>query len=97
MGKFWFRRQENCFIRAEDVKVVAAMEQGTEDREDEVRNMDWVRSKEMREGSWTKQMQEDWEEQRSESMANIQVAKEVAADLRSTSNTHCWYQRDAEG
>ena len=97
LGKFWFRKKENCFVRAEDVRVVAAMEQGTEDREDEVRNMDWVRSREMREGSWTEQMQEDWEEQRSESMASIQVAKEAAAELRSTSNTHCWYQRDVEG
>jgi hypothetical protein len=51
LGKFWFRRKENCFVSAEDVKVVAEMEQGTEDREEEVRNMDWVRDKEVRDGN----------------------------------------------
>ena len=69
--------------------MVAAMGQGTEGRGEVVRSMDWVRSKEMRGGSWTHQMEGGWEGQRPESEANIQVVKEAAADLRRTSQTHC--------
>ena len=91
MGKFWFRQKENCFVSAEDVKVVAEMEQGMEGREEEVRNMDWVRDREVRDGNWTHQTQDDWETQRAESTMNIRVAKEATTELRRTSSASCWY------